>query len=126
MTQEQVVEWMTKYLDGTKAEQTALGMILLDIDEHGFDNWIDMPAIPIVEWYVQATEEVADQLVQDYSTIKGVEDIIGEAGIGQSYALKEPQSLIAFKDGIMDVMQSMLIYLTTQEMARAYYGEKPN
>ena len=120
------MEWMTKYLDGTKSEQTALGMILLDIDEHGFDNWIDMPAIPIVEWYVQATEEVADQLVQDYSTIKDVEDIIGEAGIDQSYALKEPQSLIAFKDGIMDVMQSMLTYLTTQEMARAYYGEKPN
>ena len=120
------MEWMEEYLDGTKSEQTALGMILLDIDEHGFDNWIDMPAIPIVERYVQATEEVADQLVQDYSTIKDVEDIIGEAGIGQSYALKEPQSLIAFKDGIMDVMNSMLIYLTTQEMARAYYGEKTN
>jgi hypothetical protein len=120
------MEWMTKYLDGTKSEQTALGMILLDIDEHGFDNWIDMPAIPIVEWYVKATEEVADQLIQDYSTIKGVEDIIGRANIGQSYALKEPESLVAFKDGVMDIMNSMLIYLTTQEMARAYYGEKPN
>ena len=69
---------------------------------------------------------MADQHIQDYSTIKGVEDIIGQANIGQSYALKEPESLVAFKDGVMDIMNSMLIYLTTQEMARAYYGEKPN
>lgn len=126
MTQEQVMEWMESYLDGTKAEQTALGMIKMDISEHGFENWLSLPAIPIVEWYVTATEEVADQLVEDYKSIKGVEDIIGEAGIGQSYALKEPESLVAFKDGIMDVMNSMLIYLTTQEMANAYYAEHTN
>ena len=120
------MEWMEKYLDGTKAEQTALGMIKMDISEHGFENWLNLPAIPIVEWYNKATEEVADQLVEDYKSIKGVEDIIGEAGIGQSYALKEPESLVAFKDGILDVMNSMLIYLTTQEMANAYYAEHTN
>jgi len=112
---------MEKYLDGTKAEQTALGMIKADIGEHGFDNWLELPAIPIVEWYISATEEVADQLISDYNSIKGVESIIGEAGIGQSYALDDEESLIAFKEGIMDIMNSMLIYLTTQEMAKAYY-----
>tara|TARA_Y100000015_G_C2363374_1_gene76328 strand:- start:266 stop:646 length:381 start_codon:yes stop_codon:yes gene_type:complete len=126
MTQEQVMEWMEKYLDGTKAEQTALGMIQIDIAEHGFENWLRLPAIPIVEWYVSATSEVADQLIEDYQSIKGVEDIIGEAGIGQSYKLKEPASLVAFKNGVMDVVQSMLIYLTTQEMANAYYAEHTN
>ena len=126
MTQEQVMEWMEKYLDGTKAEQTALGMIKIDIEEHGFENWLKLPAIPIVEWYVTAIEEVADQLVEDYQSIKGVEDIIGQAGIGQSYKLKEPASLVAFKNGTMDVVNSMLIYLTTQEMANAYYAEHTN
>lgn len=126
MTQEQVMEWMEKYLDGTKAEQTALGMIKADIDEHGFENWLNLPSIPIVEWYVSATEEVADQLINDYQSIKGVEDIIGQANIGQSYALKEPESLVAFKDGVMDIMNSMLIYLTTQEMANAYYAGHSN
>mgnify|MGYP003132229610 CR=1 FL=1 len=121
MTQKKVMEWMEKYLDGTKAEQTALGMIKADIGEHGFDNWLELPAIPIVEWYISATEEVADQLISDYNSIKGVESIIGEAGIGQSYALDDEESLIAFKEGIMDIMNSMLIYLTTQEMAKAYY-----
>ena len=54
------MEWMEKYLDGTKAEQTALGMIKMDISEHGFENWLNLPAIPIVEWYIKATEEVAE------------------------------------------------------------------
>lgn len=120
------MEWMEKYLDGTKAEKTALGMIKADIGEHGFENWLGLPAIPIVEWYVSATEEVADQLIDDYQSIKGVEDIIGQANIGQSYALKEPESLVAFKDGVMDIMNSMLIYLTTQEMANAYYAGHTN
>ena len=120
------MEWMEKYLDGTKAEQTALGMIQIDIAEHGFENWLKLPAISIVEWYVTAIEEVADQLIEDYQSIKDVEDIIGQAGIGQSYKLKEPASLVAFKDGTMDVVNSMLIYLTTQEMANAYYAEHTN
>ncbi len=92
----------------------------------GLRTWLKLPAIPIVEWYVTAIEEVADQLIEDYQSIKGVEDIIGQAGIGQSYKLKEPASLVAFKDGTMDVVNSMLIYLTTQEMANAYYAEHTN
>ena len=43
------MEWMENYLDGTKAEQTALGMIQIDIAEHGFENWLRLPAIPIVK-----------------------------------------------------------------------------
>ena len=120
------MEWMEGYLDGTKAEQTALGMIQIDIAEHGFENWLRLPAIPIVEWYVSSTEEVANQLIEDYRSIQGIEDVIGKSGIGQSYKLKEPESLVAFKDGIMDIVNSMLIYLTTQEMANAYYAEHTN
>ena len=60
------MEWMENYLDGTKAEQTALGMIKIDIEEHGFENWLKLHAIPIVVWHVTAIEEVADQLVKDY------------------------------------------------------------
>ena len=120
------MEWMEGYLSGTKAEQTALGMIKMDIAELGFETWLKCPAIGVVEWYIKATEEVTDQLIEDYQSIKGVESIIGEAGIGQSYALNETESLVAFKDGVMDIMNSMYIYLTTQEMANAYYAEHTN
>ena len=126
MTQEQVMEWMHKYLDGTQTEQAALKMIKLDISEHGFENWLNLPAIPIVEWYIEAIDEVTDGLVEDYRTVKGVEDIIGKAGIGQSMLLEDTESLLAFKNGVMDAVNSLLIYLTTQEMANAYYEGNTN
>ena len=38
MTENEVMDWMEKYLDGTKAETSAFGMIKADINEHGFPN----------------------------------------------------------------------------------------
>lgn len=121
MTEKQVMEWMEGYLDGTKVEVTALGMIKTDIDEHGFENWLVMPAIPIVEWYLQTTNEVATQLVNDYKMMLDQEKEIDELGIKQSMKLDPVQSMDAFKNGVVEVFQSLLVYLTTQEMANAYY-----
>lgn len=123
MTEHEVMEWMEKYLDGTKVEITALGMIKADIDEHGFENWLNMPAIPIVEWYLQTTNEVATQLVSDYKMMLEQEKELDELGISQSLKLDPVQSMDAFKNGVVEVFQSLLVYLTTQEMANAYYGE---
>jgi hypothetical protein len=123
MTEQQVMEWMEEYLDGTKVEATALGMIKADIDEHGFENWLNMPAIPIVEWYLQTTNEVATQLVSDYKMMLDQEKELDELGISQSLKLDPVQSMDAFKNGVVEVFESLLVYLTTQEMANAYYGE---
>lgn len=123
MTEQQVMEWMEDYLDGTKVELTALGMIKTDIAEHGFENWLHMPAIPIVEWYLETTNEVATQLVQDYKTMLDQEKELDELGIKQSMKLDPVQSMGAFKDGVLEVFESLLLYLTVQEMASAYYGE---
>ena len=121
MTEKQVMDWMEGYLNGTKVEITALGMIKADIDEHGFENWLVMPAIPIVEWYLQTTNEVATQLVNDYKMMLDQEKEIDELGIKQSMKLDPVQSMDAFKNGVVEVFQSLLVYLTTQEMANAYY-----
>jgi hypothetical protein len=118
------MEWMDEYLDGTKAEQTALGMIKADIGEYGFEQWLELPAIPIVEWYTQATEEVASQLVDDFKTMISQEHELDELGIEQTMKLDSVESISAFKDGVMDVLKSLLIYLTVQEMASAYYEKR--
>ena len=123
MTEQQVMEWMERYLNATKVELTALGMIKADIDEHGFENWLNLPAIPIVEWYLQTTNEVATQLVHDYKTMLDQEKELDELGIKQSMRLDPVQSMDAFKSGVLDVFESLLLYLTVQEMASAYYGE---
>lgn len=123
MTEQQVMEWMEEFLDGGKVELTALGMIKTDIKEHGFENWLHMPAIPIVEWYLQTTNEVATQLVSDYKTMLDQEKDLEGMGIEQSMRLEPVQCMDAFKDGMLEVFESLLLYLTTQEMAQSYYGE---
>ena len=123
MTEQQVIEWMEGYLDGTKTELTALGMIKSDINEYGFQAWLDMPSIPIVESYLQATEEVATQLVEDFKAMKQVERELDDVGIEQTFVLDPESSMEAFKDGMVDIIKSLMIYLVTQEMASAYYGE---
>ena len=124
MTQQEIMEWMEEYLDGTKPEQTALGMIKADIGEYGFERWLELPAIPIVEWYTQATDEVAAQLVDDFKTLITQERELDELGVEQSMRLDSVESICAFKDGVMDVLKSLLIYLTVQEMASAYYEKR--
>lgn len=114
---------MEGYLNGTKVELTALGMIKADIDEHGFENWLHMPAIPIVEWYLQTTNEVATQLVGDYEIMLNQEKELDEMGVQQSMKLDPVQSMAAFASGVIEVFESLLLYLTVQEMASAYYGE---
>lgn len=123
MTQEDVIDWMEEYLQGTKSEQTAFGMIMSDIKEYDFDNWVRMPAIPIVESYLHATEDVASTLVNDYRAMLEQEQEIEELGLDQSMRLDPVECMDAFKDGVVDVFQSLLIYLTTQEMAQAYYED---
>jgi hypothetical protein len=50
------MDWMESYLDGTKAETSALGMIKADIVEYGFDTWLEMPPETIIECYLQVSK----------------------------------------------------------------------
>tara|TARA_Y100000004_G_C8901048_1_gene406420 strand:- start:39 stop:422 length:384 start_codon:yes stop_codon:yes gene_type:complete len=124
MTETQVIDWMTKHLsEGTKPEQTALGMIMADVNEHGFDGWLNIPAVKVVEWYIETTEEVASELVNDFRVMRAQEKELSDMGISQSYTLDPDSSMEAFKDGVIDIITSLHIYLVTQELAKAYYGE---
>ena len=123
MTEEEVLSWMKQYLDGSEPEKTAYGMIMSDISEYGFEAWLDMPAIVVVEMYVDATEEVGQSLVNDFKNMLSQEAVLDDLDIVQSMRLDPVLAMGAFKDGVMDVFRSLLIYLTTQEMANAYHKD---
>ena len=63
MTEQEVMNWMERYLNGTKAETSALGMIKADITEHGFDTWLEMPPETIIHTYLEVSEEISQELV---------------------------------------------------------------
>jgi hypothetical protein len=123
MTEQEVIEWIEDYLDATNPELTAKGMILNDIEQYTFEVWLDMPDIVAVQEYLEATEEVAKELVKDYKNMLAQEQELDEMGIMQTLKIDPVQSMDAFRGGVMDVFRSLLIYLQVKEQANALYQE---
>ena len=123
MSEQEVIEWIEDYLDATNPELTAKGMILNDINQYTFEVWIDMPDIVVVQEYLEATEEVAVELVKDYKNMLAQEQELDEIGVMQTLKIDPVQSMDAFRGGVIDVFRSLLIYLQVKEQANALYQE---
>ena len=71
--------------DGTKWERTAFGFIMTDIDEFGFEDWLELPHDYVVESFLNTTYEVSNSLMSDLRTIlKQEKDELEELGIEQT------------------------------------------
>jgi hypothetical protein len=112
---------MSEYLDGGNDRKSALGMIMQDINEYGFETWLEMPAESVVSCYLDITEELMDELVVDFKTMLAQEDELASLGLEQSMRIDAGESLEAFKDGTIDILRSLLLYIQTQRQAQALY-----
>lgn len=126
MTQQEVIESIHVMLDdpidgGTNEELTALGMICADIEEFGFEAWLDMPAIKVVESHIEATEAVAEDMLEDLETLINQESEIESLGVAQTMRIDTLNVAEGLKEGLMGVMKAMLLYLNTQEFAKINY-----
>ena len=68
MGKDQILEWMIERANGTNWERTALGFCMTDIDEHGFEGWLDLPHDYVVESFLDTTYEVSNALMSDLRT----------------------------------------------------------
>lgn len=121
MTEAKVITWMSEYLDGGNDRKSALGMIMQDINEYGFETWLEMPAEAVVSCYLDITEELMDELVTDFKTMLAQEDELASLGLEQSMRIDAGESLESFKDGTIDILRSLLLYIQTQRQAQALY-----
>jgi len=123
MTQQEVMEWMETYLDGTMPEKSALGMIKQDIKEYGFDTFLEMPPETIIQSYIEISEEVTSDLVNDFRALFDQERQIEDLGLEQSMRIDPGDSMMALRNGMSDIMQSMLLYVDVQRMANTLIEE---
>lgn len=123
MTQQEVIEWMEKYLDGTKAETSALGMIKADIAEHGFETWIELPPETIIYTYIEVSEEISQELLDSFATMFTQEKDLEELGIEQNFTLDPTECVTAMRNGMTDIMRSLLHYIDVQRMANTLIAE---
>lgn len=124
MTEKEVMNWMEHYLDGTKAETSALGMIKADVHEYGFDTWLQLPPETVVECYLNVSDEVSNDLVDAFKAMFSQERELDELGIGQSIRLDPEESIVALRDGMSDIMRSLQYYLEVQRMANDLIEEE--
>ena len=117
MTEKEVMEWMTEYLDGTNAQKSALGMIRADIMDYGFQGLLDMPPESVIASYMEVTEEISQELVESFKTLFTQEQDIADLGIEQSMRLDPAESVIAMRNGMTDIIRSMYSYVEVQRMA---------
>ena len=117
------MDWMEKYLDGTKAETSALGMIKADINEHGFDTWLEMPPETIIHTYLEVSEEISQELVDSFTTMFAQEQDLEDLGIEQNFTLDPTECVTAMRNGMTDIMRSLLCYVDVQRMANALITE---
>tara|TARA_R100001440_G_scaffold41442_1_gene61165 strand:- start:8448 stop:8828 length:381 start_codon:yes stop_codon:yes gene_type:complete len=123
MTEQEVMKWMREYLDGTKAEKSAFGMIKADITDYGFQGFLDMPPEAVIESYMEVTEEISQELVESFKTIFQQEQDIESLGIEQSMRLDPAESVIAMRNGMTDIMRSLYSYIEVQRMANTLIQE---
>jgi hypothetical protein len=119
MTEQEVMEWMEGYLVGSKAETSALGMIKADIREFGFDTWLDMPPETIIHTYLEVSEEISQELVDSFTTMFSQEQDLEDLGIEQNFTLDPTECVTAMRNGMTDIMRSLLHYVDVQRMANA-------
>ena len=117
MTEQQVIEWMECYLSATMPERTALGMIKADINEVGFDTFLQLPPETIVESYLDVADEVTQDAVDDFKALLFQENELDELGIEQSLRINPSESMQALKNGMTDIMKSLMLYIEVQRMA---------
>ena len=117
MTEQQVIEWMECYLSATMPERTALGMIKADINEVGFDTFLQLPPETIVESYLDVADEVTQDAVDDFKALLFQENELDELGIEQSLRINPSESMQALRNGMTDIMKSLMLYIEVQRMA---------
>jgi len=125
MTEQEVIQWMSERLDGDVARKSAFGMIMADIEQYGFQTFLDMPPETVVSEYLAVTEEVTQDAVDYFKALFSQEQELEELGIDQSMRLNPPESVEAMRNGMTDIMKSLLHYIETQRMANTMiYNEE--
>ena len=117
MTEQEVIEWMKTYLQGEKPRSTTFGMIRADIMDYGFKGFLDLPPETVIESYMSVTDEITQDAVDDFKALFNQEQDLDSLGIDQSFRLNPAQSMQAIRDGMTDIMKSLMLYVEVQRMA---------
>ena len=127
MTEHQVMTWMREETSNDcKYEMTGYGFALSDIDEFGFEHWLNMSPVVVSESFLQTTYDVSNMLMQDFRTIINQERALDELGVGQTMKVDQPGLVEALNSGLLDVFRALNYYFILQSEAKSMYHANEN
>ena len=109
--------------DGSNPEQTALGFIKADINERGFEGWLNMDAEMVTFSFYDTTEEMSNEITNDLSVMLGQENVLDDLGLEQTMRIDQHGLLLAFKKGMLDIFKSLQIYFDAKQQAAHQYED---
>ena len=123
MDSEQVIDWMIQRAsDGTSYKRTALGFCMTDIDEFGFEHWLELPHDYVVESFLETTYEVSNSLMADLRTILKQEQDLEDLGIEQTMRVDLAGLVETLNSGLLNVFRALQFYFELQTQANALYN----
>ena len=109
--------------DGSNSEQTALGFIKADIQERGFEGWLNMDAEMVTFSFYDTTEEMSNEIMNDLSIMLSQENVLDDLGLEQTMRIDQHGLLLAFKKGMLDIFKSLQIYFDAKQQAEIQYED---
>jgi hypothetical protein len=109
--------------DGSNPEQTALGFIKADIQERGFEGWLNMDAEMVTFSFYDTTEEMSNEIMNDLSIMLSQENVLDDLGLEQTMRIDQHGLLLAFKKGMLDIFKSLQIYFDAKQQAEIQYED---
>ena len=109
--------------DGSHPEQTALGFIKADIQERGFEGWLNMDAEMVTFSFYDTTEEMSNEIMNDLSIMLSQENVLDDLGLEQTMRIDQHGLLLAFKKGMLDIFKSLQIYFDAKQQAEIQYED---
>ena len=109
--------------DGSNSEQTALGFIKADINERGFEGWLNMDAEMVTFSFYDTTEEMSNEITNDLSIMLSQENVLDDLGLEQTMRIDQHGLLLAFKKGMLDIFKSLVIYFDAKQQAEHQYED---
>ena len=109
--------------DGSNPEQTALGFIKADIQERGFEGWLNMDAEMVTFSFYDTTEEMSNELMNDLATMLDQENMLDDMGVEQTMRIDQHDLLIGFRRGMLDIFKSLQIYFDAKQQAEHQYED---
>lgn len=118
-----IIKEINNRLGDSPHESACLGFIMCDINEFGFEEWLHLPASDIASTYFEVTMDLTKELCSDYSAVMEQQTMLQDIGVGQSEMVDPTKSMYLFRDGVLDILLSMICYFETREFAKEMFYE---